>query len=105
MILTPSEATHVNEAVQHPAAWRTDTAEQSSRDPEPKPRNKGGRPKKSREVANRQTVYLDQARYDALVATAHDHGRSIHSIIIEGIDVVIGRPRKRWGDKHDAPST
>ena len=66
--------------------------------PEPKPRKKGGRPKKSREVANRQTVYLDQARYDALVAIADDHNRSIHSIIIEGIDHIIGRPRKKWGD-------
>ncbi len=65
---------------------------------EPKPRNKDGRPKKSREVANRQTVYLDQARYDQLVRIQKNRGRSIHSIILEGIDRMIVKERKRWGD-------
>ncbi|WP_082984903.1 hypothetical protein, partial [Methylobacterium platani] len=55
-------------------------------------KRKPGRPRSQREVANKQTVYLDQARYDALLAISADHGRSIHSIILEGIDNMIGRP-------------
>ncbi|WP_018264121.1 hypothetical protein [Methylobacterium sp. WSM2598] len=57
-----------------------------------KPRR--GRPRGRREVANRQTVYLDEARYAALVRLADDRGRSVHSLIIEGIDHVIGKPVK-----------
>ena len=53
-----------------------------------------GRPKGRRDVAARQTVYLDDARHAALVRLAEDRGRSIHSLIIEGIDHVIGKPMK-----------
>src|SRR5215210_881029 len=45
-----------------------------------------GRPRGKRAVAARQTVYLDDARHAALVRIAEDRGRSIHSLIIEGID-------------------
>ncbi|PJI55531.1 hypothetical protein CTI14_03985 [Methylobacterium radiotolerans] len=51
-----------------------------------------GRPKGRRPVAARQTVYLDDARHAALVRIAEDRGRSIHSLILEGIDHVIGKP-------------
>lgn len=56
-----------------------------------------GRPKGRRTVAARQTVYLDDARHAALARIAEDRGRSIHSLILEGIDYVIGKPTaKRW---------
>lgn len=56
-----------------------------------------GRPKGRRPVAARQTVYLDDARHAALVRLAEDRGRSVHSLIIEGIDHVIGKPvRSGW---------
>ncbi|MGE8131709.1 hypothetical protein ACQKQD_32655 [Methylobacterium sp. NPDC080182] len=51
-----------------------------------------GRPKGRRPVAARQTVYLDDARHAALARIAEDRGRSIHSLILEGIDHVIGKP-------------
>ena len=53
-----------------------------------------GRPKGRRPVAARQTVYLDDARHAALARLAEDRGRSIHSLILEGIDHVIGKPVK-----------
>jgi hypothetical protein len=56
-----------------------------------------GRPKGRRDVAARQTVYLDDARHAALARIAGDRGRSIHSLILEGIDHVIGKPSaKGW---------
>jgi hypothetical protein len=56
-----------------------------------------GRPKGRRSVAARQTVYLDDARHAALARLAEDRGRSIHSLILEGIDHVIGKPTaKGW---------
>jgi non-ribosomal peptide synthetase component F len=56
-----------------------------------------GRPKGRRTVAARQTVYLDDARHAALARIAEDRGRSIHSLILEGIDHVIGKPTaKGW---------
>lgn len=56
-----------------------------------------GRPKGRRTVAARQTVYLDDARHAALARIAEDRGRSIHSLILEGIDYVIGKPTaKGW---------
>lgn len=56
-----------------------------------------GRPKGRRAVAARQTVYLDDARHAALARIAEDRGRSIHSLILEGIDHVIGKPTaKGW---------
>ncbi len=56
-----------------------------------------GRPRGKRPVAARQTVYLDDARHAALARIAEDRGRSIHSLIIEGIDHVIGKPtRPGW---------
>jgi len=61
---------------------------------EPEQKNKGGRPKGKREVAGRATVHLDAARLAALHELAVDRGRSIHSLIIEGIDAVIGKPTK-----------
>ena len=65
-----------------------------ARDPSPKPT---GRPKGRRSVAARQTVYLDDARHAALTRLAEDRGRSIHSLILEGIDHVIGKPTpKGW---------
>lgn len=51
-----------------------------------------GRPKGRRPVAARQTVYLNDARHAALARIAEDRGRSIHSLILEGIDHVIGKP-------------
>ncbi|QRE78275.1 hypothetical protein F1D61_33125 (plasmid) [Methylobacterium aquaticum] len=51
-----------------------------------------GRPRGRRPVAARQTVYLDEARHAALVRLAEDRGRSVHSLILEGIDAVIGKP-------------
>jgi hypothetical protein len=51
-----------------------------------------GRPKGRRPVAARQTVDLDDARHAALARIAEDRGRSIHSLILEGIDHVIGKP-------------
>lgn len=63
-------------------------------EPGPKPT---GRPKGRRAVAARQTVYLDDARHAALARIAEDRGRSIHSLILEGIDHVIGKPTaKGW---------
>jgi hypothetical protein len=51
-----------------------------------------GRPKGKREIDARMTVYLDSARHDALVRLANDRGRSVHSLILEGIDAVTGKP-------------
>lgn len=53
---------------------------------------KRGRPRGRREVASKQTVYLDEARYEALARIAEDRGRSLHSLILEGVDHVIGKP-------------
>ncbi|TFZ54928.1 hypothetical protein E4V01_24240 [Methylorubrum sp. Q1] len=59
--------------------------------------SRGGRPRGRRSVAARQTVYLDEARHAALVRIAEDRGRSVHSLILEGIDAVIGKPaRPGW---------
>ena len=58
----------------------------------PLPATAVGRPKGRRAVAARQTVYLDDARHAALARIAEDRGRSIHSLILEGIDHVIGKP-------------
>jgi hypothetical protein len=59
---------------------------------EPAPPRRGGRPKGRRPVEARFTIYLDAKRHAALVDMAHDRGRSIHSLIIEGIDHIIGKP-------------
>ena len=61
---------------------------------DPELKNRGGRPKGKRDVAARHTVYLDAARHDALTRMAEDRGRSVHSLIIEGIDHVVGKPVK-----------
>jgi hypothetical protein len=53
---------------------------------------RGGRPKGRRPVEARFTIYMDAKRHAALVDMAHDRGRSIHSLILEGIDHVIGKP-------------
>ncbi|RYC28906.1 hypothetical protein D3273_26825 [Lichenibacterium minor] len=52
-----------------------------------------GRPKSKRAVEARHTVYLDAARHSALTRLAEDRGRSAHSLILEGIDHVIGKPQ------------
>lgn len=51
-----------------------------------------GRPKGRRPVEAKLTVYLDARRHAALVHMAEDRGRSIHSLILEGVDQVIGKP-------------
>ena len=51
-----------------------------------------GRPKGRRHVEARLTLYLDETRHAALVRMAEDRGRSIHSLILEGVDHVIGKP-------------
>ena|ERR1700678_3205464 len=51
-----------------------------------------GRPKGKRPVEARLTLYLDERRHAALVRMAEDRGRSIHSLILEGVDHVIGKP-------------
>ncbi|MBK3398920.1 hypothetical protein HPY23_20780 [Methylobacterium sp. IF7SW-B2] len=53
---------------------------------------KRGRPRGRRDVASKQTLYLDADRYEALVRMAEDQGRSLHSLVLEGIDRVIGKP-------------
>ncbi len=56
-----------------------------------------GRPKGKREVEARLTLYLDARRHEALRRLAEDRGRSIHSLVIEGVDGVIGKPGiKAW---------
>lgn len=56
-----------------------------------------GRPKGKREIDARMTVYLDAARHDALVRLAADRGRSVHSLILEGIDAITEKPAvKAW---------
>lgn len=52
-----------------------------------------GRPKGKRPIAARQTIYLDEARHQALARLAEDRGRSVHSLILEGIDHVIDKPK------------
>ena len=60
---------------------------------EPTPTNRTrGRPKGRRPVEARLTLYLDEKRHAALVRMAEDRGRSIHSLILEGVDHVIGKP-------------
>jgi hypothetical protein len=58
---------------------------------------KPGRPRGKRDIEARVTVYLDAARHDALVKIAADRRRSIHSLILEGIDAITGKPTmKAW---------
>src|SRR5271163_1001109 len=60
---------------------------------EPTPTNRArGRPKGRRPVEARLTLYLDEKRHAALVRMAEDRGRSIHSLILEGVDHVIEKP-------------
>lgn len=56
------------------------------------PKRAPGRPKGRRPVDARLTLYLDEKRHAALVRMAEDRGRSIHSLILEGVDHVIGKP-------------
>ena len=53
-----------------------------------------GRPRGKRPVEARQTIYLDKPRHEALSRIAEDRGRSVHSLILEGIDLIIGKPTK-----------
>jgi hypothetical protein len=60
---------------------------------EPTPTNRArGRPKGRRQVDARLTLYLDEPRHAALVRMAEYQGRSIHSLILEGVDHVIKKP-------------
>src|SRR5271169_4266494 len=53
-------------------------------------KGKVGRPRGRRAVSARFTLYLDERRHAALVRMAEHRGRSIHSLILEGIDHIIG---------------
>ena len=65
--------------------------------PAEKPAKKVGRPRGKREVGARMTVYLDSARHEALSKLASDRGRSVHSLILEGIDTITEKPTvKAW---------
>ena len=56
-----------------------------------------GRPKGKREVEARLTLYLDARRHEALRRLAADRGRSIHSLVIEAVDALTGKPvLKAW---------
>lgn len=48
-----------------------------------------GRPPGRRAVAARHSVRLNEAQYGALAQLAQEHGRSIHSLILEAIDALI----------------
>ena len=74
------------EAAAEPAAEADASAEPTTT------RRSRGRPKGRRPVEARFTVYLDETRHAALVRMAEDRGRSIHSLILEGIDHVTGKP-------------
>jgi hypothetical protein len=88
-----SEPDETTELVHEPEATALKSVD-DVQDPSPK---STGRPKGRRSVAARQTVYLDDARHAALARLAEDRGRSIHSLILEGIDHIIGKPTaKGW---------
>lgn len=62
-------------------------------EPRVEPTQRGrGRPKGKREVEARLTLYLDARRHEALRLLAADRGRSIHSLLIEAVDTMIGKP-------------
>ena len=61
-------------------------------EPKPSSPRSPGRPRGRRPVEAKLTVYLDARRHAALVNMAVDRGRSIHSLILEGVDQVIGKP-------------
>lgn len=48
-----------------------------------------GRPPGRRPVAARHSVRLNEAQHEALALLAQQHGRSIHSLILEAIDAFI----------------
>lgn len=93
----PAQSPELSEPVELadlPEAAAASMPVNDGQEPGPKPI---GRPKGRRSVAARQTVYLDDARHAALARIAEDRGRSIHSLILEGIDHVIGKPTaKGW---------
>ena len=60
----------------------------------PAPAARRGRPKGRREVEARQTVYLDKDRHEALTKAAARRGCSVHSLILQGIDMITDRPIK-----------
>ena len=89
-----AEATSAFTAVEEPAAEPVAGAPSTSPEASPPTLKRGrGRPKSKREVEARHTVYLDKARHNALARIAEDRGRSVHSLILEGIDHVIGKPQ------------
>ena len=86
----PPKIDEIADVPETAASRPVDDAQEAS----PKPT---GRPKGRRSVAARQTVYLDDARHAALARLAEERGRSIHSLILEGSDHVIGKPpTKGW---------
>jgi len=74
------------------AAAEPDVEPAASAEPDANPTTKGkvGRPRGRRAVSARFTLYLDERRHAALVRMAEHRGRSIHSLILEGIDHIIG---------------
>jgi hypothetical protein len=80
------------------AAMAATMAERLADDaPGESPKPKRGRPKGARQPYNVQRVFLDESRYRALSRAAEDRGQSMHSLILQGIDAVTGRPvRSAW---------
>jgi hypothetical protein len=58
-------------------------------------KRKPGRPRRKREVASKQTVYLNTARHDALVQIAVDDDKSMHAVILDALDKYLSRRCKR----------
>lgn len=58
-------------------------------------KRKPGRPRRARQVASKQTVYLDEPRHDALVQIAIDDDRSMHAVILDALDKYIRAKAKR----------
>ena len=90
-----AEVEHARALVEEPVKVDALPPASAPADPVPAaPAKRGrGRPKSKRAVEARHTVYLDAARHSALTRLAEDRGRSVHSLILEGIDHVIGKPQ------------
>ena len=96
----PPSAVEMHEGVgpsESTAIPGTDVTDEEQDDASAAPARPRGRPKGKRETRARQTVHLDEARHNALVRLAQDQGTSVHSLILAGIDHVIGKPKiKGW---------
>lgn len=93
--IVPAEVEQARATTEEPAKVDAPSPASTTTDPVPAaPAKRGrGRPKSKRAVEARHTVYLDAARHSALTRLAEDRGRSAHSLILEGIDHVIGKPQ------------